>query len=145
MKNVKCLKVCHFRARLYVHYHNSIWWMTVAHAEIVQTCINGDVMMDIASIKENIVMEYQIARMAVTRNQVRSTFWFCIHSDCYFYLKIHFWMEQKLANVSNRLLQSLYFYKKMLSYKMYLPNAFVLNMSFQKEFLWVYYALRDKK
>ena len=43
------------------------------------------------------------------------------------------------------LLQSLYFYKKMLSYKMYLPNAFVLNMSFQKEFLWVYYALRDKK
>jgi hypothetical protein len=43
--------------------------MTVPHAEIVQTCINGDVMMDIASIKENIVMEYQIARMAVTRNQ----------------------------------------------------------------------------
>ena len=58
--------------------------MTVAHAEIVQTCINGDVMMDIASIKENIVMEYQIARMAVTRNQVRSTLWFCIHSDWYF-------------------------------------------------------------
>ena len=28
---------------------------------------------------------------------------------------------------------------------MYLPNAFILNMSFQKEFLWVYYALRDKK
>ena len=54
-------------------------------------------------------------------------------------------MEQKLANVSNRLLQSLYFYKKMLPYKMYLPNAFILNMSFQKEFLWVYYALRDKK
>ena len=57
--------------------------MTVAHAEIVQTCINGDAMMDIASIKENIVTEYQIARMAVTRNQVNTTFWFCIYSDWY--------------------------------------------------------------
>ena len=58
--------------------------MTVAHAEIVQTCINGDVMMDIASIKENIVMEYQIARMAVTRNQVTTTFVLCIYYDWYF-------------------------------------------------------------
>ena len=59
--------------------------MTVAHVEIVQTRGNGDVMMDIALIKENIVMEYQIARMAVTRNQVTTTFWFYIYYDWYFY------------------------------------------------------------
>ena len=57
--------------------------MTVAHVEIVQTRGNGDVMMDIALIKENIVMEYQIVRMAVTRNQVTTTFWFCIYYDWY--------------------------------------------------------------
>ena len=58
--------------------------MTVAHVEIVQTRGNGDVMMDIALIKENIVMEYQIVRMAVTRNQVTTTFWFCIYYDWYY-------------------------------------------------------------